>query len=449
METLQVENFLVLKEVEFSPNEFTIIIGPQASGKSLVIKLLYFFRKFMRDIYLESIGKGQVKRDVTKEGLFLFEQYFPRYAWGKLPFKIAYEIDEVVTVRVERGKSKQGRVRLDYSSKLAELHRRYKWEYKKYLAEHSESLHLKERRRHRGIMLGMDPWDEFKRANLDDFIKKYIISSAFVPASRSFFANLQKNVFSFLASNIEIDPFIKEFGRSYEHSKRLYRLIREFPFEEDISKSEEVNREKRQTREMLSRVTNLVREILRGEYVFEDEQDWIDNELYRVNVANASSGQQEALPMLLMLSTVPLFPHQRTAFLIEEPEAHLFPKSQQHIVDILSVLYRMGQQVILTTHTPYILAAINNLILAEDVIASSPKLKQQVMDKLGMAYPVKYEDVEAYIVQDGTINSIRNDKVRLVGTSLIDEVSNDFDTLFNDFLDLLPMNKESNNYGNE
>jgi predicted ATPase len=42
--TLEVENFSVIKKARLEFGRITVIIGPQASGKSLLCKLAYVFR---------------------------------------------------------------------------------------------------------------------------------------------------------------------------------------------------------------------------------------------------------------------------------------------------------------------------------------------------------------------------------------------------------------------
>ena len=39
--TLEIKNFLIIDSVELEIKKFTVFIGPQASGKSIVAKLLY------------------------------------------------------------------------------------------------------------------------------------------------------------------------------------------------------------------------------------------------------------------------------------------------------------------------------------------------------------------------------------------------------------------------
>ena len=50
---------------------------------------------------------------------------------------------------------------------------------------------------------------------------------------------------------------------------------------------------------------------------------------------------------------------------IEEPEAHLFPTAQKRIVQLLARTFNNTNsnfQIIVTTHSPYILSSFNNLI---------------------------------------------------------------------------------------
>ena len=142
-----------------------------------------------------------------------------------------------------------------------------------------------------------------------------------IPAARSFFADLQKNVFSFLSGKITIDYFLKEFGSVYEMVKNTYPSRKMF------------------NEEYMNMIDNLINQIIVGNYVFEKGQDWIhthDNR--KINLSNSSSGQQEALPMVLVLGILP-FISQTHLFIIEEPEAHLFPTSQKQIVNFRADLW--------------------------------------------------------------------------------------------------------------
>src|SRR5690606_18209943 len=111
---------------------------------------------------------------------------------------------------------------------------------------------------------------------------------------------------------------------------------------------------------------------LRGEYKFQDELDWIIQNKKLINLKNCSSGQQELLPMLTSIvafcfSMYGFDKKSNPFFFIEEPEAHLFPSSQKNILAFFSLIHNTFDKqpkFFITTHSPYILTATNNLIQA-------------------------------------------------------------------------------------
>ena len=50
---LQVENFSCIGKADLEIGQITILIGPQASGKSVLSKLAYFFVELVSDQYTE------------------------------------------------------------------------------------------------------------------------------------------------------------------------------------------------------------------------------------------------------------------------------------------------------------------------------------------------------------------------------------------------------------
>ena len=60
MEQIKINNFLVIKDATFQINKLNIIIGPQANGKSLLVKLSYFFRKLINTIFTDSIKNSLI-----------------------------------------------------------------------------------------------------------------------------------------------------------------------------------------------------------------------------------------------------------------------------------------------------------------------------------------------------------------------------------------------------
>lgn len=107
----------------------------------------------------------------------------------------------------------------------------------------------------------------------------------------------------------------------------------------------------------------LIREILRADYIcdkdgeklFYDEEHW-------VKLMFGSSGQQEIL-WALNIIFLAILKNEKTFLVFEEPESHLFPDSQETIAELVALLiYSSKSQVIITTHSPYMLTAVNLLI---------------------------------------------------------------------------------------
>jgi predicted ATPase len=78
-----------------------------------------------------------------------------------------------------------------------------------------------------------------------------------------------------------------------------------------------------------------------------------------IDIYNASSSIKQLAPLLLYLR----FRASKGDFLvIDEPEMNLHPESQAKLLEALSILVNLGVRILLTTHSPYIMAHLNNLV---------------------------------------------------------------------------------------
>jgi predicted ATP-binding protein involved in virulence len=109
---------------------------------------------------------------------------------------------------------------------------------------------------------------------------------------------------------------------------------------------------------------------------------------------------------------------------VEEPEAHLFPEAQKNIMELISLMINAtGSQVIITTHSPYILASANLLIHSGSV--ENKISGEEVIIEKNMR--LNKDEVSAYILtKDGSFayRSIIDEGTRLIEAREIDSVSN-------------------------
>ena len=96
--------------------------------------------------------------------------------------------------------------------------------------------------------------------------------------------------------------------------------------------------------------------------------------------------------------------------IIEEPELNLFPKTQQELVYyMLSVLNsdERDHQLVLTTHSPYILFALNNCMMGGLVKDNIPeKERQSFVSQTAWIDPKK---VSIYEIHDGSLQTIQDE----------------------------------------
>src|SRR5687767_15194360 len=101
MAKLTISSFLSLDSAEIDIGRLNVFIGPQAQGKSLVVKLIYYFESMVRDALLELVPGDRSLSTLKKENLERFGDYFPKYAWGARGFEIRYE-HESICIEIKR-----------------------------------------------------------------------------------------------------------------------------------------------------------------------------------------------------------------------------------------------------------------------------------------------------------------------------------------------------------
>ncbi len=163
---------------------------------------------------------------------------------------------------------------------------------------------------------------------------------------------------------------------------------------------------------VLDELANVIK-IGNRDYLFDEEQ-------------KAKKFQQTSLNFI--------YPHFSNIFL-EEPEENLYPLTQRDLIFNIASLMNEGRShnVFLTTHSPYILTSLNNLLYASNV---GKKKKDKARKVIPMKYWVQPEDVGAWSVKNGRIISIMDKKLKQIKAEKIDEVSRGLNRDFDKLLDI-------------
>lgn len=373
--------------MELGISKFILLIGPQASGKSLVAKIDYFMNECISALFLKNLSRTasllEFEKDVQRE----FSILFPSYLWIDDKFSISRKKGRDFYFTISRSNRKtKNLLKIKYSESIKNTY--------------EQLLNIfKGEKKNSNLLFWFSTQDIFKKNNMSSI--DWMTRGFFIPAGRSFFSAIHDNLFALLSSNFDgdesssasslanIDPFMKIFGRNYEGIKgKLF------------------------ANKLLN--NNSVSEILKGRYVRYKGKDYIERQGKLIRVENTSSGQQEVMPMLMTILSyanqpVPV-PYSSKCFFIEELEAHIFPESQKQIVDLVASLFNDNYGKIgfvLTTHSPYVATAINNVIMKSG--------------KKGIKYAKS--DFLAYEINNGEIKDIIEPETGLIDANIIDSVS--------------------------
>ena len=123
---------------------------------------------------------------------------------------------------------------------------------------------------------------------------------------------------------------------------------------------------------------------------------------------------------------------------IEEPEAHIFPTTQKEFVySLVNMLNGQKKHMcFIATHSPYLMTAFNNLIQAGELIAVSKQMAEKVTVRFAKRQTLRYKDVAAFAMKEGRVVPIMDDEYKLISADALDEASQKIADDFNFLLSL-------------
>lgn len=430
--TLSVENFSSIDSALITFGPITIITGPQGSGKSILCKLLYFCQ-LPFDALITSALDGDTFKDFVKSTEAEFETWFPPAAWGPRRFSIVYISGEYV-INIRRSANRKGTTNkaiITFGQLFESLYNSLVSDFRdmrrERFGDHPEDLRDR-------YYYDYNLKRHAERSIVQTFRHEATRSQLYIPAGRAFFTTVGKTVAAFDQVNL-FDPVTTAFGRQF-------LAIRESALRMGLSSQRSYEYIKKSSAVRMAKF-NLA-DVFGGEIKTQKGEIFVQTLDDRTIPINAlSSGQQELLPLWLAIDNFAFTGavHQNDVrdqiMYIEEPEAHLFPSAQasliRYIIGMTSPQNSLNMLVI-TTHSPYILSQINNLIKAGQVGFKKRLVKQdrvkEVYDKdLWLPADIVY----AYGIEDREIRNLLDD-TGMISAEYIDAVSSE---MLNDYERLL------------
>lgn len=432
MKRLIIENFITLKHVDIEIGGFTVLIGQQASGKSIIAKLCYFFTEFATEALFDGIKDNARKNKVDKEIISKFTSLFDKEAWQDKPFKITFRYNEYHGITIEKVKSSIKVTLLDCTGDFFTQGKKKFIRYQNHVPSDEYTSLSK--------MFHNFKFDELRHFQSCEALYNF---NAYIPASRAIFSTLSDNIFSLLSETGRIDKMISEFGNIYSlakdiNHKKISRKI--------IDRIEGYHSDNQN--DVLKYVDEITYSILHGKFKSINGDEYLETKEGTLSLINTSSGQQESLPLLITIRMMSYFWTEFPSnYYVEEPEAHLFPEAQYNVIKVLALLrscYLDAPNYFITTHSPYVLTAINNLLYIgkiREIESKNSDLEKDFNPYLG----IDFKHLNAYSIIDGHSKSILDEESELIDATLIDSVSSVFSDEFDKLLDILYSEDEEGN----
>ncbi len=462
MQKIIVKNFRQISSAEVEIKNILFLIGEQASGKSTLAKLIYFFKSLKEDYY-DLINENANKTDNNLQTLFIrqiqnkFKVYFGYTTELDDDFEILFYYhfvsnDSTQNRYLKLSKTNFLRVEFesDYFGEIIKNTRALAKEINESIGSKvkpDENSYIVIERTKRRLINNLT--EKINKLFYDDF------TPMFFPAGRNitvsypeqfqtlFFGNLYNSSTANESPANSADMLLMKAFILY--SKFLNDYFRSNNFESMISDKESNDI----SVEAFKFFKSHSEYILKGKYDNSDGNEKIvcDAKINKsVSINLASSGQQESIRIIQDLFYL-LDRNQKSFRIIEEPEAHLYPKAQKKIIELLAlVTNKTNSQIIITTHSPYILSILNNLLMYSEVIKNKPNTKNIIEEHFGTTKLNKSAnerinllstEVQVYALSPNSeiyCHSVIDKETGLIGENYLDtiteELNNDFEVLY-------------------
>jgi ABC-type ATPase involved in cell division len=449
MQYLSVKNFGPIKDATIEVNALTVLIGEHASGKSTLAKLVYFFKSLKKDLVeLSRLDPNEINATKVKNTLrdkFYFYFGSTRLLPESYLVKFCFAGGKCIVLEGSP-------LRLQFEST------NWSFDLAKHILDIAPAVNFYRMRNEFEAALKEEKKLEQR---LGEFLGDHS-DAFFIPAGRNITTSYPESFLEAFYQQLPqlTAPKVDDEGnvtRNDAQKINLY-LIREFIGKTSLWKEYFKGTSFARFLAQVHDRKHLIAEIdqlLKGSYKVNDSigEHLVLKDGQRVLLENSSSGQQESIRIIqdVVLSITDGQPVFRV---IEEPEAHLFPSGQESILKLLAALINSSgspapeklNTVFITTHSPYILNIINNMVFA-GLLNPNPQDRDEI-SKIGLPPIFRlYEgQVSAYMMNENgeciQINQSGSDtdvpEGEMIGDNILEKFRDSLQDQFDHLMEVEP-----------
>lgn len=417
MTTIEIRNIGPIKEVKkISLNRINVFMGPQSSGKSTIAKIISFCTWVEKDVATsQSLSEYQENKRYFRERLESFHKikgYFNSDSY------IHYKSEVVDIVW------KNEECSISWVDKYA-----YKRSKIAYIPSERNMVILPEARK-----------SEFANTNIRSFLfdwfearKKYSnennLSILNLGVNYYYIEGSEEDHIRCDNNSTDYDILLSNASSGLQSITPLIAMteyLTKWIYNEDT-----ISFEQNERRQQVNRIL-LDEKVLKPYYKKEKLSKEDRQKFVRDFMTKLEKKDKEAWRTFDIIKTIfsYLFKTDNSQFIIEEPEQNLFPETQRDLVYYLlqECLNKERNRLTLTTHSPYVLYALNNCMMAGLV---SDKMEANELNELKCDQSkINPIDVSIYEIRNGVVDKTIQGEDGLISDNYFDQKMKD---LMDDF----------------
>jgi hypothetical protein len=417
MTTIEIRNIGPIKEVKkISLNRINVFMGPQSSGKSTIAKIISFCTWVEKDVATsQSLSEYQENKRYFRERLESFHKikgYFNSDSY------IHYKSEVVDIVW------KNEECSISWVDKYA-----YKRSKIAYIPSERNMVILPEARK-----------SEFANTNIRSFLfdwfearKKYSnennLSILNLGVNYYYIEGSEEDHIRCDNNSTDYDILLSNASSGLQSITPLIAMteyLTKWIYNEDT-----ISFEQNERRQQVNRIL-LDEKVLKPYYKKEKLSKEDRQKFVRDFMTKLEKKDKEAWRTFDIIRTIfsYLFKTDNSQFIIEEPEQNLFPETQRDLVYYLlqECLNKERNRLTLTTHSPYVLYALNNCMMAGLV---SDKMEANELNELKCDQSkINPIDVSIYEIRNGVVDKTIQGEDGLISDNYFDQKMKD---LMDDF----------------
>ena len=416
MTTIAIKNIGPIKEVvTISLNKINVFMGPQSSGKSTIAKIISFCTWVEKDVATnQSLSEYEDNKTYFRERLESFHKikgYFNSDSYIRYQSEvvdIVWKNEECSISWVDRYAYKR--------SKIA------------YIPSERNMVILPEARK-----------SEFGNTNIRSFLFDWFEArKKYSDKNNLSVLNLGVNYYYVEGSeedhirgnnNSEYDILLSSASSGLQSITPLIAIIEyltKWIYDEDTISFELDERRQRVNRILAEE--KVLKPYYDKDYLpIEDRQDFTNSFNEKLH-----EKEEKAVKYFDEYKTISnsLFKTTNSQFIIEEPEQNLFPEAQRDLVYyfLQKCLNREGNRLTLTTHSPYVLYALNNCMMA-GLVRDKMEANESIKLKCNKS-KINPVDISIYEIREGIVRGTIQGEDGLISDNYFDQKMKD---LMDDF----------------